>query len=448
MRYLPHTEQDIRRMLDIIGVKSLDELFREIPDALRLKRPLDIPGALSERELAGELKALSEKNEVSGFTSFIGAGIYNHYAPAMIDHILKRSEFYTAYTPYQPEVSQGTLQAIFEYQSLISLLLEVEVTNASLYDGATGTAEAVLMARRIQRRRPKVLMARNVHPEFRRVTETYMVNSSDDLVEVGYDKSGRVDPNELESGLDGETACLVVGHPNYFGVLEDLNMLADKVHEAGALLVVTFAEPLAFGVIAGPGRHGADIITGEGQSFLGAMNFGGPSLGILSTREKFVRQMPGRVCGMTEDVDGRRGFVLTLSTREQHIRREKATSNICTNQGLCALGAAVFLTLMGKQGLRKLAELNLSKAEYLKGRINGLENYGIAFDGPTFNEFVISCDGGNAADLRSFLYGRKILCGLDLKDDYPELDSHLLVNVTEMHDKADIDRLVEALEEA
>ncbi len=448
MRYLPHTEDDIRLMLDQIGVGSISDLFGSIPASLRLDRPLDLPPALSEPELIRELGRLADANRQNEYSRFVGAGIYDHFAPAMVDHILLRSEFYTAYTPYQPEVSQGTLQAIFEYQSLISLLMEMEITNASMYDGATGCAEAALMARRIGRKRKRVLIARSVHPEFRRVTATYLANDPDDLVDVDVDAHGRVDPADLESKLDEQTACLIVGHPNYFGVLEDLDALAGSVHDAKALFVVTFSEPLAFGLLHGPGRSGADIVAGEGQSFLGAMNYGGPSLGIFSTKDKYVRQMPGRVCGMTEDADGRRGFVLTLSTREQHIRREKATSNICTNQGLCALSATVFLSLMGKQGLRRLAALNLSKAEYLKARVRELSGYALEHDGPTFNEFVIRCERKPAADIHRALYEKKILAGVKLKDDYPEFGSHLLVNVTETHGREDIDRLVRALDEA
>ncbi len=445
MRYLPHTDQDVRAMLNVIGVERVEDLFTCIPENLQLKRPLNLPPPLAERDLLAELRRLADANKVQGFTSFVGAGMYDHYAPVVVDHILRRSEFYTAYTPYQPEVSQGTLQAIFEYQTLISLLLEAEVTNASMYDGATGCAEAVLMARRLGRKRSKVLMARSVHPEFRRVTETYMVNNIDDLVELPFDEQGRLDRAALDAALGDDVACLVVGHPNYFGILEDLPALAEAVHAAGALLVVTFSEPVAFGITPGPGRAEADIIAGEGQSFLGAMNFGGPSLGIFSTRNKFIRQMPGRVCGQTVDAEGRRGFVLTLSTREQHIRREKATSNICTNQGLCALAATVLLSLMGKNGLRKLAELNLAKAEYLKGRLAGLDGYSLAFASPTFNEFVLRCERKTAADVRCDLYGENILAGVDLKNDYPELDSHLLFNVTEIHSKPQIDTLVDAL---
>jgi len=445
MRYLPHTKEDVSQMLADIGVDSIKELFKSIPAEFQLEKPLDLPNALSERELVRALTELAGKNKVTGFDSFVGAGIYDHYAPVVIDHILKRSEFYTAYTPYQPEVAQGTLQALYEYQTLVSLLLEAEVTNASMYDGATGCAEAALMARRVQRKRDKVLIARNVHPEFRRVTNTYMVNSLEDIVEVNYGKDGRVDSEDLANKLGDDVACVIVGHPNYFGVLEDLEALSEQIHAAGALMVTTFAEPIAFGITAGPGRFGSDIIAGEGQSLLGAMNYGGPSLGIFSTRQKLVRQMPGRVCGKTSDTNDKCGFVLTLSTREQHIRREKATSNICTNQGLCALSAGIFLSAMGKEGMRKLAKLNLSKSEYLKNKIRELDGYELEFSGPTFNEFVVRCERKPAPDVLCDLYGMNVLAGVDMKNDYPELESHLLINVTEVHSKAAVDKLVDAL---
>lgn len=446
MRYLPQTKEDIRRMLEAIGVESIEALFQQIPESLRLNRALDIPSAMSEPELIEEMNRLAEKNETKGFTSFLGAGVYDHFAPSMVDHILRRSEFYTAYTPYQPEVSQGTLQAIFEYQTLMSLLLEAEVTNASMYDGASATAEAALMAKRVKRKKKKVLIAENVHPDYRRVTQTYMVDMADDLVTVAFDEAtGRIDLADLESKLD-DAACLIVGHPNYFGIFEDLPKLEALVHDADALFVVTFSEPFAFGLATPPGRFGADIIAGEGQSFLGAMNFGGPGLGIFSTRKKLVRQMPGRVCGMTVDADGERSFVLTLSTREQHIRREKATSNICTNQGLCALSATIFLSVMGKAGLKEVARLNFQKAQYAKAKLSAIDGVELAFDRPTFNEFVIKTTKKPAADLRCDIYGEKILAGLDLKTDYPALDSHLLLTVTEKTKKQDIDRLAKYFE--
>lgn len=449
MRYLPHTPQDTKEMLATIGASSIAELFTSIPESLRLKRPLTLPKALSEPELLNELNRLADANRMSGVTSYMGAGAYPHFAPSMINHILLRSEFYTAYTPYQPEVAQGTLMAIFEYQTYVSLLLEAEVANASMYDGATAATEAALMARRLGKKRPRVLLAQSVNPEFKRVMRTYFANDLDNVVEVAFDpKSGRIDTADLAAKLGADTACLVIGHPNYFGVAEDVKALAETVQKAGALLVSTFSEPLAFGILPGPGAQGADIVCGEGQSFLGGMNFGGPSLGLFATRDKFLRQMPGRLCGESTDADGRRGYVLTMSTREQHIRREKATSNICTNQGLCALAATIFLSLMGKEGLRRLALQNLENTEYLKTRLKALPGYSLPFSAPTFNEFVLHCERKPAGEIWKALEARDVLAGVELAPDYPTLGSHLLINVTEVHTKAQLDALVDALASA
>ena len=445
MRYLPHTPQDIDRMLKTVGIGSIDELFETIPKNLQRTTPLEIPPAKSEEEVEREFARLTGLNRAGEFLSFLGGGQYPHRAPRVVDHLLRRSEFYTAYTPYQPEVSQGTLQAIFEYQTLMCLLLEMDVTNASMYDGATACAEAALMSLRVLRKKNKVLIARSVHPEFRQVTKTYMVDQPECLVEVGYGPDGRLDRDDLKAKLDGDCACLIVGHPNYFGTLEDLPALAEIVHEAGALMVSTFTEPLAFGLIPGPGRAGADIVCGEGQSFLGDPNFGGPSLGIFSATEKNVRQMPGRLCGEATDADGRKGYVLTLSTREQHIRRDKATSNICTNQGLMALAATIFLSTLGKQGVHRLARTNLSKAAYLKKKLAALDGFSLAFDAPTFNEFVIRCDKATPAEVLERLLKKNVVAGLALENDYTELDRHLLVCATEMHAKEDLDRLADEL---
>ena len=444
MRYLPHTSRDIDRMLQKIGIGSMDELFEPIPKELQCKEALDLPPAKSEEEVEREFARLTAMNRAGEFVSFLGAGQYPHRAPRVVDHLLRRSEFYTAYTPYQPEVSQGTLQAIFEYQTLMCLLLEMDVTNASMYDGATACAEAALMSLRVKRKKHKVLIARSVHPEFRKVTQTYMVDQPDQLVEVGFGADGKIDTEDLRSKLDG-CACLIVGHPNYFGVLEDLPALATIVHDADALLVSTFSEPLAFGLIPGPGRVGADIVCGEGQSFLGDPNFGGPSLGIFSAGQKNVRQMPGRLCGEATDADGRKGYVLTLSTREQHIRRDKATSNICTNQGLMALAATIFLSTIGKEGIRSLAKTNLSKATYLKKKLAQIEGFSLAFQGATFNEFVLLCEKHAPQVVQERLLEKNIVAGLSLEDDYPELNRHLLVCATEIHAKEDLDRLADEL---
>ncbi len=447
MRYFPHTESDIREMLGRLGLSDLSELFRSIPEKLAPEQKLNLPKALSEPELLAEMQRLAASNEYEDYLSFIGAGYYSHYTPAAVDSILQRSEFYTAYTPYQPEMAQGTLQSIFEFQTMVCQLLEMEVANASMYDGASACAEAALMCKRIKRKRSKVLMARSIHPEYRTVTETYLSAFKDDIVEVAVASNGRLDIDDLKAKLEaGDAACLIVGSPNYFGVVEDLKTIEPLVHEAGALLVVTFSEALAYGMLRGPGAFGADIVCGEGQSFLGCPSFGGPGIGLFATRQKLMRQMPGRLCGQTLDRRGKVGYVLTLSTREQHIRREKATSNICSNQALCALATTIFLALMGRKGINELACHNLSKAEYLRKRIAGLDGYEVAFDAPTFNEFTIKCERVNASEIIEELKVEKILPGLELKARYPEYDSHLLINVTELHKEEELDMFIEKLD--
>jgi len=447
MRYLPHTESDIKLMLEKTGHKDLADLFRSIPDKLAPENKLNLKAALSEPELVEEMTRLAKANKFEEYRSFIGAGYYQHYSPAAVDSVLMRSEFYTAYTPYQPEVSQGTLQGIFEFQTMVCQLLEMDVANASMYDGATACAEAALMCRRVKKKRDKVLVAKSVHPEYRKVTRTYMSACCDDMIEVGVDAAGRVDLDDLKSKLNDNVACLIVGNPNYFGVVEDLKSLADIVHAADAMLVVTFSEALAYGALRGPGYFGADIACGEGQSFLGSPSFGGPGFGMFATSEKLMRQMPGRLCGRTVDRRGTPGFVLTLSTREQHIRREKATSNICSNQALCALAATIWLSLYGKRGVSELACHNLTKSEHLKKRIAALKGYEIAFSGPTFNEFVVKC-ARPASEVVKSLMAQKIIPGVGLAPDYSDYPSHLLINVTEVHCESAIDALVAGLEAA
>ncbi len=445
MRYLPHTTDDVRAMLERIGVSSIDELFASIPANLRLQQTPDIPDALSEQEIISDMLALSNRNQGAMMLSFAGGGIYNHYAPIAVDHILKRSEFYTAYTPYQPEIAQGTLQTIFEYQSLMTLLLGMDVSNASMYDGATATAEACLMARRLQKKRDKVLVCRSVNPEFRKVTKTYLSTDEGVYNEFGFGKDGRIDLADLDTKLTDDMAAVVVGYPNYFGAVEDLQAIAELVHQKGALLIATFGEPLAFGLLTPPGELGADIVVGEGQSFLGQPNFGGPSLGIFCARMKDVRQMPGRLCGQTVDKDGKRSFVLTLSTREQHIRRAKATSNICTNQGLMVLAATIYLELMGKAGVRRVAEINVAKTQYLKDKLAALPGFRVRFDTPVFNEFVLESDEHSASFLYDELLKKNIIPGIRLDKDYPEMPNAILVNTTELHSKKVMDSLVDAL---
>lgn len=444
MRYTPHTDGSVRQMLTTIGVDTIEDLFVEVPNDVRLDRPLDLAAPMSESEVLSELKRLSAQNAtVESYSAFLGGGAYNHFSPSVIDHLISRSEFYTAYTPYQPEISQGTLQAIFEYQTLISQLTGMDVSNASMYDGASASAEAVLMAVRATRRK-KVLLATSLHPEYRETVKTYCRHLDIELVDVPYLEDGRLNRQELSQLLAKDTAALVAGYPNFFGVIEDLQQLADAVHEVGALLISTVAEPIALGRIKSPGELGVDIVVGEGQSFGLPVSFGGPGVGFFAARQKYMRSMPGRLVGATTDKDGNAGFVLTLATREQHIRREKATSNICSNQGMCALMAAIYLCLMGKSGLRELAGQNLAKAEYAKAAIAALPGFKIPFSAPTFNEFVVEFKG-DASGLLKSLEAMGILGGIPLTKYFVEMENRFLVCVTEQNSKGQIDALVDAL---
>ena len=444
MRYIPHTEEDIRQMLAGIGVNTVDDLFSEVPSDLRLNRDLDLPEALSESELLRNLQELASVNATADtHLSFLGGGAYNHFIPAVIDQLISRSEFYTAYTPYQPEISQGTLQAIFEYQTLICQLTGMDVSNASMYDGASATAEAVLMAARATRRK-QILVANNLHPEYRETIVTYCRYLDMDLVEIAYAENGQIDSAALVDHLSKETAAVIVGYPNFFGVIEDLGTLSGLAHEQGALLVTAVAEPIALGLLKSPGELGADIVIGEGQSFGMPVSFGGPGVGFFAAKQKTVRSMPGRLIGATKDGQGKTGYVLTLATREQHIRREKATSNICSNQGLCALMAAVYLSLLGKKGIREVAEQNLAKAAYARQAIAALPEFSIPFDAPVFNEFVVE----STIPLDSLfarLEALKILGGIPLARFYDDMDNRFLICVTEQHRREDIDVLVTAL---
>ncbi|MDT8440878.1 MAG: aminomethyl-transferring glycine dehydrogenase subunit GcvPA [Desulfuromonadales bacterium] len=444
MRYLPHTVGDVARMLARIGVDSLAELFCEVPDSLRLKRPLALPAAASETDLLAELQGLAAANAATtACNSFLGGGAYQHFIPVVVDQLISRSEFYTAYTPYQPEISQGTLQAIFEFQTLVCQLTGMDVANASMYDGASACAEAVLMAVRLSRR-DKVLLGAGLNPRYRETVRTYCRYLDLELVDVPYAADGRIDPQALDRLLDDRVAALVAGYPNYFGVIEDLVGLADAAHRCGARLIAAVAEPIALGLLKPPGELGADIVVGEGQSFGLPLSFGGPYLGFFAARQQDVRGMPGRLVGETVDRDGQRGFVLTLATREQHIRREKATSNICSNQALCALMATVFMALLGKQGLRELAQQNLAKAAYARQRIAELDGFSLVFAGPAFNEFVVRCPRP-VPELLGELERHGILGGIPLARAYPELADCLLVCVTEQKRREQIDGLVAAL---
>jgi glycine dehydrogenase subunit 1 len=441
MRYIPNAEKDREAMLSAVGCRSLEDLASVLPRELRLNRPLNLPASLSEMELMERLGQMSEKGkEGKRWVSFLGAGAYHHYLPALIDHLLKRSEFYTAYTPYQPEISQGTLQAIFEFQTLICQLTGMEVANASVYDGASAVAEAVLMANRLNGRK-RFLVAAALHPDSRRVARTYTHPLGFLLDPVPPGDDGSTDLKTLETAAGEDVSAVVLQHPNFFGCLEDVEKAAGIAHARGALLIVATQEPLALALLQPPGRLGADIAVGEGQSFGNPLNFGGPYVGFFAAKEAYLRAMPGRLVGETVDRDGRRGFVLAVATREQHIRREKATSNICTNQALCALASLIYMATFGKQGLRELAEMNLSKAEYAKKRLAAVAS--LRFSAPTFNEFVLTLDG-DPDPLLAALREEGIIGGLALNDFYPEMEREILVCTTEKNSREDIDRLAVA----
>jgi glycine dehydrogenase subunit 1 len=444
MRYIPHTEEDVRQMLETVGVDDVEALFEGVPAAVRLTRPLELPAPASESELLRELGRLAARNATAvTHLSFLGGGAYNHFIPAVVDQLISRSEFYTAYTPYQPEISQGTLQAIFEYQTLICQLTGMDAANASMYDGASSCAEGVLMAVRATRRR-KVLLSRALHPEYRATVATYCRYLELELVEVSFDAAGRSDQGELERLLDRDTAAVVTGYPNFFGVVEDLAAISAAAHDCGAYLVAAVQEPIALGLLKSPGELGADIVAGEGQSLGIPLSYGGPYLGFFSARKKDLRSMPGRLVGETVDSEGRRGFVLTLATREQHIRREKATSNICSNEGLCALMATIYLSLLGKQGLREVAQQNLAKAEYAKQKISEVPGFSLPFSGPTFNEFVVEAQEG-ADVVLGRLEAADILGGIALARWYGGMPGRFLICVTEQNSREEIDTLVAAL---
>jgi glycine dehydrogenase subunit 1 len=430
-------------MLETVVIKKIEDLFETIPKEYRLSKPLDLPEALGEPDLIRHLQGLQSPI----YTSFLGAGAYHHFIPAVVSSLISRSEFYTAYTPYQPEISQGTLQAIFEYQTLMCQLTAMEVSNGSLYDGASSLAEAVLMAQRITRRK-KILLSQTIHPEYRKVIETYIDPDQQELVPVPYKKEdGRTDEKVLLDLLDENVSAVVIQSPNFFGIIEDLRKIGQEVHQVGGLMIAGFGEAIAYGILTPPGEFGADIVTGEGQSLGIPLSFGGPYLGILATKNQFVRTMPGRLVGETVDLEGKRGFVLTLATREQHIRRERATSNICTNEGLCALMATIYLSCLGKEGLRELALMNLSKTEYAKKVVSKIKRCKLTFSAPTFNEFVLEIEGDPEKVLKE-MKKEKIIGGLPLATFYPELNRHILVTVTEMNTKEEIDRWAETLEKA
>ena len=443
MRYLPKSPNERQEMLAAIGAKSIEELFSSVPEPYRLKKPLNLPGPLSETELIQYFEARAAENS-AGYTSFLGAGVYNHLRSVVTDTILQRGEFLTSYTPYQAEISQGTLQAIFEFQTLMCQLTGQEVANASMYDGSTATTEAVLMAERLTGRR-RVLVARSVHPEYREVLRTYAKHSGLSIEEISYTAAGTVDSNGLKVALRDDVCAVVVQSPNFFGAIENLASLAEAAHASGALLVTAIAEALSLGVVKPPAE--ADIVAMEAQSLGLAPSYGGPFAGVVAAQEKFVRQMPGRLAGQTTDQEGRRGFVLTLATREQHIRREKATSNICTNQALCALAATVHLALLGKEGIREMAEHNLAKAQYALRELEKIPGVKRTFAAPFFNEFTVELPR-SVKMVNAELLKDKIVGPFVLGSAYSELSKHALVCVTETTTRGEIERFVAGVKRA
>ena len=448
MTYIPHTDADRKAMLEAIGLNKVDDLFEAVPARVRFPK-LNIPPAASEMETWWEMQGLSEANlDVNHYACFLGAGAYNHYSPHTVDYVLRRGEFYTAYTPYQPEISQGTLQAMFEYQSMICQLTGMDVSNASHYDGATSLAEGVLLALNATKgNRKKVVMSPAVHPQYRQVARTYLQGTG---VSIAGDENLKADISDLTSLLDDRTAALVIQNPNFLGQFEDVKGLADAVHAVGALFIVV-ADPISLGLFQPPGAYGADVVCAEGQSLGIPLSFGGPYLGIFATRNAYVRKMAGRLVGETVDADGKRGYVLTLSTREQHIRREKATSNICTNVGLIALGAAVYLATMGKCGLRQVEQLCYHKSHYAASQIGQLRGVKVNPQAPAkpfFKEFVVRLPKP-ADEVNEFLLDEfDIIGGYDLGRDYPHLRNHMLIAVTETNTRQEIDDLVEGLKAA
>lgn len=449
MRYLPHTPEEIDQMLAAIGKPSLGTLFEAIPQSARFEGLLDVGPALSEPDLMTHLGDLAKNNQGAGMCSFLGGGMYAHHIPPAVDQLLLRSEFYTAYTPYQPEVAQGTLQVIWEFQTIVSELYGLPLANASLYDGASAAAEAALMARRLTGRE-KVVASACVHPDYRHSTRTYLSGRDhSSYVEVAMGDDGAASRDAIAGALDDRTAAVIVGYPSFFGALTDLGPLAELVHARGALLIVANSEPYALALVEPPGALGADIAVGEGQPLACPPQFGGPGVGLFACRDerKYLQQLPGRVCGETLDADGQRGYVLTLATREQHIRRERATSNICTNQGLLATALTIRASLLGKTGFVEAARQCLSKAHYLSERVFALEGYAPGFaSAPFFNEFAVRVRGGDAAHVCRRLEQDGILAGLDLGRVGAEYKDRLLVAVTERHRREDLDRLVAALD--
>ncbi len=440
MRYLPHTQEEIQDMLEKTGHTSLEDLFASIPADCRMSNQWTLPEAMTEWELNDHMAALAASMQVNERSKvFVGAGSYHHHIPETVRHLMARSEFLTAYTPYQPEMAQGTLQGIFEYQTLTARLLGMDAVNASMYDGASALAEALLMGLRVAKKKNKVVVSQAIHPHYRAVVQAYFAPTTFELIELPVLEDGRTDLSSIEDMED--PAAVALQSPNFFGVIEDLESAAQVIHEVGALCITCFSEPFAYGLLKNPGQCGADIVCGEGQSFGLPRSLGGPGLGMFGCKQKLIRNLPGRLVGETTDLDGKRGFVLTLATREQHIRREKATSNICSNQGICAMTAGAYMASLGRTGLREMAGLNYDKSEYLK---NELIKAGarITFSGPTFNEFVVRFSD-DFRPVYNRLLEKNIVPGLELGKWYPQLQSHYLFCVTETISRQDMDTIIE-----
>jgi len=447
VRYIPSSPEERRRLLLTLGLDDPGRLFDSIPAIYRLKRPLDLPPPVAEADLMSHLRSLSRRNlDPHESAIFLGAGAYRHFIPSVVDHLISRSEFYSSYTPYQPEISQGTLQAIFEFQTLICQLTSLDVSNASLYDGASALAEGILLAHRTNRR-CRVLATETVHPEYLQVSATLTSHLGLEIHKVPARPDGTTDLARVSGSLDGNTAALVVQQPNFWGWLEEIEPLAEAAHKVGALLIVVVNEAVSLGLLKGPGSQGADLVLGEAQSFGIPLSFGGPYLGFMAVRSPYLRELPGRLVGQARDARGRTGYVLTLATREQHIRRERATSNICTNEGLCMLAASIFLATLGKQGIRELAEQNRARSEYAKSLLSRVPGCQVGRSCPTFNEFVLTLPR-EALPVHRNLLASGIVAGLPLSDYFPARKNELLLCFTEVNSKPQIERLAGQLEKA
>jgi glycine dehydrogenase subunit 1 len=445
MNFVPNTQQEKKQMLDFLGISSIADLFEDIDEGIRQKELLKLPKPMSEMELIPQMREISDTNaDVLSYSCFLGAGAYNHFIPSVVDSLVSRGEFYTSYTPYQAEMSQGMLQSIFEFQSMICELTGMDAANASMYDGATAMAEAGIMAAKYTER-DSIIVSKTVHPEYRQVLQTYANAFGLKVLDVETE-NGLTDIRDLESKINDSTACVILQSPNFFGLIEDQEKIVELAHKNDCLLVASVVEPISLGILKPPGDYGADIVVGEAQGFGNHLSYGGPYLGFMATKGEFLKKIPGRLSGLTVDKDGERGFILTLQTREQHIRRERATSNICTNQALNALAATVYLALMGKNGLKRIAEICAQRAHYAGKKICEMEEFELQINDPFFNEFVISCPT-SPESINHALLKKKIIGGLELGRFYKEYENCMLFCITEMNSKEEIDKLASTLQE-